>query len=233
MRSSIRILSLLLSGAYAIAQAQSPAVLDPRLAGEWIIDRAHSERFPGGETRKSDDAEGGERRPPHGGRGGPPPDDGNGPPSGGKGGDHSKRGGSRGDHGGLPSRGDGEETPDRGLARLFTPRLTIAIEQHVLRLDDGRHNVAIGLDGMPVSGAGIGATSALTALAPEAVIETLTESGWSVVERLTLSDDGKRLVDSISVKAAGQTEAKTFTRTFVAASESTPEEAPPPPHGEI
>ncbi|MEO6689547.1 MAG: hypothetical protein ABIS07_10915 [Dokdonella sp.] len=106
------------------------------------------------------------------------------------------------------------EKHERGLARLFATQLTILATSRRIRFDDGERPIELDMDGMNLSGAGVGGTVALTATVPELVIETLTDSGDALQERYRLSDDGAHLELHASLKHPGTDAARDILRVF-------------------
>jgi hypothetical protein len=148
---------------------------------------------------------------------------------GGGGGMGGGAGGHGGRHGGSPdtstrhtSAALGEADDERGLARTRATQLTISAIAQRIRFDDGEHAIELPRDGMNASGAGIGGTVAMSALAPDIVVETLTDAGTSLSERYHLSDDGKHLELHMSLKRADAEQPLEFVRVFDRNDEASP-----------
>lgn len=149
-----------------------------------------------------------------------------------RGGGRGGMGGGQGGHGGMGGHGghhagggaqtarvagtsDAEQN-DPGLRRVFAEHLTITKLTHPdrMRFDDGTHPVELSLDGMNISGPGVGGTVALTATSPELVVDSVTTSGYTVKERYTLADDGTHLELHASLKKPDASDAREITRVF-------------------
>lgn len=113
----------------------------------------------------------------------------------------------------TPSEDEAEQR-ERGLARLFAAQLTITASPKQIRFDDGEHVVALGKDGMNLSGAGIGGTVVLASSAPDLVVDTLTESGYALHERYVMSADNTRLELHASLIRPGAEQAREIVRVF-------------------
>jgi len=137
---------------------------------------------------------------------------------GGHGGGHGS--GHHGDHAapaaasGASTKEDLAERSERGLSRMFAKNVTITPLKQRVRLDDGDHVVELDRDGMNVSGPGVGGTVALTSTKPDVVIQTLTDSGYSLEERYHLADDGHHLELHIRLKRPGADQDTQFVRVF-------------------
>jgi hypothetical protein len=83
-----------------------------------------------------------------------------------------------------------------------------------IRFDDGTTPVDLGLDGMNVSGPGVGGTLALSATNPDLVIDAVTDSGYTLSERYHLIDAGRHLELHIHLKKPGKEAADDITRVF-------------------
>jgi hypothetical protein len=221
MRSLVgSILSAALACTWAHAADALPAAVGA-LFGAWKIDPVltatpHDTAAPGGDAQPSG---AGHQRGAGGRHGG-----GTGGGSGGMGGGGAGMGGGGGRHGGdrrapaaganRSAKGEEAERNERGLARLFAPQLTITPLAQRIRFDDGEHVVELDKDGMNLSGGGVGGTVALAATSPDLVVETLTDSGYSLQERYHLSDDGKHLQLHASLKQPGTDTAREIDRVF-------------------
>jgi len=111
---------------------------------------------------------------------------------------------------------DDKEQHDRGLERIYADRVTITTLTHPdrIRLDDGTHPLELDLDGTNVSGPGVGGTVALSSKAPDLVVDTVTDTGYTLQERYRLAEDGRHLELHVSLKKPGSEDAREFTRVF-------------------
>lgn len=216
--------------ALAFGVAASAAAADTTFDGSW------SAVAPVGQPPAGSSSPSGDAAPSPRGGGAP----------GGMGGGHGGMGGGgrgaggpggMGGHGGHHHEGgppmsrfagsNDAEQNDPGLRRLFAAQLTITKLAHPdrMRFDDGVHPVELSLDGMNISGPGVGGTIALTASSPELVVDTVTTSGYTVKERYTLADDGTHLELHATLKKPGANEAREITRVF---DRGAAKAAPPP-----
>lgn len=192
--------------------------------GAWTFDPVLSGASADSAAPASADAPKTDARPQHhgGGRHGGGGMGGGGMNGGGMGGAEAGGHGGAGHHGDRPAAAapshfamaDAAEQHERGLARAFAPKVTITALARRIRFDDGEHVVELDKDGTNVSGPGVGGTVALTATGPEIVVETLTESGYSLQERYRMADDGQHLEMHVSLKHPDGGQAREFVRVF-------------------
>ncbi|MBO9663843.1 hypothetical protein [Dokdonella sp.] len=195
----IALLSLPLACA---ALAQSSFSVDP-FAGRWTGDAAPAAVDGAGAPGAPAAPDGGSGSHRHGaGMGG-----GKGHAGGTRGGAHRpETGASRG------AAADPERS-ERGLARLFAEHVTITPLSTRVRFDDGEHAVELDRDGMNVSGPGVGGTVALSQTSPDLVVETLTDSGYSLRERYHLGENGELELHA-TLKRPFADEPREFVRVF-------------------
>jgi hypothetical protein len=202
--------SILAACAHAHAQDPAPAI-DSRVFGAWKFDSALTAQ-PAGEAATPSTG-----TPEHARHGG-----GHGGGMGGAG--HAGGMGGMGRGGGRHGGRDGPSTPkagvadveagERGLARTAATRLTISAVAQRIRFDDGAQPLELPRDGMNVSGPGIGGTVAMSAVAPDLVVDTLTDAGTALNERYHVADDGRHLELHVSLKRAGTDQPREFVRMF-------------------
>jgi hypothetical protein len=209
---SIALGVLLQAGACAV-DATAPADV---VFGVWRIDPALTSPYPGEASAKSGhDAQRSNPSHQYGGRHGDA--SGTGMGGGGMQGGTRRHGG--GNHSGAPSAHrstDEDDTEQRelGLVRVFAQQMTITALSQRIRFEAGDHVVELDKDGTNVSGPGVGGTVALTAMKPDLVVETLTDSGYSLSEHYHLGDDGKHLQLHVSLKKPGADPPREFVRVF-------------------
>jgi|GEM_PF-1360516 hypothetical protein len=205
----------------ACIAADGPAAAVDALAGAWSYDAALSAPIPdGGSASSSGTGAAGNAGQHHGGgKGGGM----GGAGMGGGGMGHGGGGGGGGHHhgghdasagGNASGKADAAEQGERGLARAFAKNVTITPLKQRIRFDDGTHAIELDRDGMNISGPGVGGTVALTAIKPDLVIETLTDSGYSLSERYHLAEDGRHLELHVSLKRPGVDQAREFVHVF-------------------
>jgi len=210
-RSALFGLLLSVSAARADAPATPPG---DAIAGTWSYDATlSSPQADAGDGTSAAPSSAGAGHHHGGGAGGA---------GGGMGGHGSGHGGGHhgGDHAapattsGASTKEDLAERSERGLSRMFAKNVTITPLKQRIRLDDGDHVVELDRDGMNVSGPGVGGTVALTDAKPDVVIQTLTDSGYSLEERYHLADDGHHLELHIRLKRPGADQDTQFVRVF-------------------
>lgn len=209
-RLDLLLTSLLASSAGAVVAAAPPVV--DALGGAWTFDPALSSTAPADQDAAvpagADTPAGGAGHRHGGGMGG----------AGGGSGGHG--GGRHGDRPPPPGGGHGSakeqeaEQGERGLARVFAKTVTITPLRQRVRFDDGEHAIELDRDGMNISGPGVGGTVALTATSPDLVVETLTDSGYSLRERYRFADDGKHLEMHVTLKRPDSDQVREFVRVF-------------------
>jgi hypothetical protein len=140
---------------------------------------------------------------------------------GGMGGGHGGGGGQHHhDRGSAPvatsGSADDKTLHDRGLERIHADHLAISTlaKPARIRFDDGTTPVDLGLDGMNVSGPGVGGTLALSSTTPDLVVDSVTDSGYSLSERYHLIDDGRHLELHVSLRKSGADSASDTVRVF-------------------
>jgi hypothetical protein len=237
MRGILGSIAVLLACSAAHAADAPPAVF-----GAWTFDATLSKNTDAGDAtathgsgaRPADQGHSRGAGGRHGGGMGGGMGSGAGGGMGGGGGAHG--GGGGGHHAGPSSNAThagsaevGAEQRERGLERLFATKLTISTAAQRIRFDDGEHPIELGTDGMNVSGPGVGGTVALTATAPEFVIETLTDTGYALQEHYRSSDDGAHLELHASLKRPGSDESHDSVRVFDRVPAATGKNAAPPP----
>jgi len=212
-RSALFGLLLSVSAARADAPATPPS---DAIAGTWSYDAAlSSPQADAGDGTSAAPSSAGAGHHHGGGAGGAGGGGGMGGHGGGHGGGHHG-----GDHAapattsGASTKEDLAERSERGLSRMFAKNVTITPLKQRIRLDDGDHVVELDRDGMNVSGPGVGGTVALTDAKPDVVIQTLTDSGYSLEERYHLADDGHHLELHIRLKRPGADQDTQFVRVF-------------------
>ena len=145
---------------------------------------------------------------------------------------HGGHGGMGGMHGGHHGQGASNTAGDssRGKSAPANPRLhaqTLVIRQSEVVFDvaaDGQRT-PYRFDNRNNYGPAYRGTVTLTWSAPEMVIETHPDSGGTIVERFTLSADGKQLTLRTSTQRPGDTAreaTRVFTRSDAASSAPSP-----------
>jgi hypothetical protein len=153
-------------------------------------------------------------------------------------GDHGS--GRHGGHGGMGGMSGGHHRQQssnasgdsaHGANAPENPRLkahTLIIRQSEVVFDiaaDGQRMV-YRFDNRNNYGAAYGGTVTLTWSAPEMVIETHPDTGGTIVERYTLSNDGKQLTLRTSTQRAGDNTESEFKRVFARSDAASSSPAP-------
>ena len=122
------------------------------------------------------------------------------------------------------------EQRDPGLGRAFATQVTITSLAQRIRFDDGERVVELERDGTHITGPNVGGTIALGASSPDIVVDTLTDSGYTLRERYHLGADGRHLEMHVSLKKPEAEQTEEFVRVFDRVAPATPVSAAVPAH---